>query len=63
MRRGWRPKGIGIFARKAAGLVLAVAGIALIVETLPTYLWLVLVGILFIWTGWLLFGVDRRRWI
>jgi len=63
MRRRWRFRGISLTVRKAAGLILGVAGIGLIVETLPTYLLLVLLGILFIFSGWMLFGVDRRRWI
>ncbi len=49
--------------RKIFGLILGVAGIALIVETLPTYLWLVILGLFFIWCGWLIYGVDRKRWI
>jgi membrane-bound ClpP family serine protease len=63
MRRGWRLYGLRLFIRKGAGLLLAVVGIALIVETMPTYLWLGLMGIALVWWGWMLFGVDRRRWI
>lgn len=63
MRRRWRIKGINRTARKAAGLILAVAGVGLIVETLPTYLLLIMLGLACIWCGWMLFGVDRRRWI
>ncbi len=63
MFRRWRYRGLGQVARKAAGLILAAAGVGLIVETLPTYLLLILLGLLFIFSGWMLFGVDRRRWI
>ena len=61
--RAWRFFGLRLLVRKVAGLVLAVAGIGLLVETLPTYLWLGLLGFVFIWCGWVLYGVDRRRWI
>ncbi len=63
MFRRWRYRGLGQVARKGAGLILAAAGVGLIVETLPTYLLLILLGLLFIFSGWMLFGVDRRRWI
>ncbi|HHX76845.1 MAG TPA: hypothetical protein GX697_00635 [Firmicutes bacterium] len=61
MRRlGWyRP---GLLTRKIVGLLLAVAGIALIVETLPTYVLLVGVGVFFIWGGWAVYARDQRRW-
>ncbi len=61
MRRlGWyRP---GLLTRKIVGLLMAVAGIALIIETLPTYVLLVGVGVVFIWSGWAVYARDRRRW-
>lgn len=63
MRRRWRLHGLQSAVRKGAGLLLAVVGIAIIVETMPTYLLLGVIGVALIWGGWMLFGVDRRRWI
>ncbi len=63
MRRIQPWKGLKLLCRKAVGLLLAVAGIALIIETLPTHLWLVLLGTFFIRLGWGLYGADRRRWL
>jgi hypothetical protein len=63
MGRRRRFRGVNLVVRKAAGLLLAAAGVGLIVETLPTYLLLLVLGILFVSGGWMLFGVDRRRWI
>lgn len=63
MGRRWRLYGLRLFVRKGAGLLLAVAGVGIIVETMPTYFWLGFMGITLIWWGWMLFGVDRRRWI
>ncbi|EEG77195.1 hypothetical protein [Dethiobacter alkaliphilus] len=45
--------------RKVAGLVLAVAGIAIVIDSLPTYLWILLLGFGLIWAGWLMFRVER----
>jgi glucose dehydrogenase len=45
--------------RKAAGLALAVAGIAVIINTLPGYLWILLLGFGLIWAGWLVFRAER----
>ncbi|NLM46883.1 MAG: hypothetical protein GX200_08795 [Firmicutes bacterium] len=45
--------------RKLAGLALAVAGIALVINTLPGYLWILLLGFGLIWAGWLVFRAER----
>ncbi|HOB35237.1 MAG TPA: hypothetical protein PKL39_05785 [Bacillota bacterium] len=43
--------------RKVAGIVLAVAGIALIVNNLPPFLWWVCLGTALVFAGWRLFTV------
>ncbi len=55
MLRWRRMKG---FVRKLTGLLLAAAGIGIIYETLPAYLWLILGGFFLIWFGWNLFQLD-----
>lgn len=41
--------------RKVAGVVVAVAGIAVLVETLPLVVWWCLLGVGLLLTGWKLF--------
>lgn len=55
MLRWRRMKGL---VRKLTGLLLAAAGIGIIYETLPAYLWLILGGGFLIWLGWSLFQLD-----
>ncbi|NLZ92793.1 MAG: hypothetical protein GX922_02055 [Firmicutes bacterium] len=45
--------------RKITGLALAVTGIAVVINTLPKYLWLLIVGFGLIWVGWILFRMER----
>jgi glucose dehydrogenase len=45
--------------RKFAGLALAVAGIAIVIDILPGYLWILLLGFGLIWAGWLVFRMER----
>lgn len=45
--------------RKLAGITLAVAGIAVVINTLPTYIWILLLGGGLIWAGWLVFCLER----
>ncbi|NLZ38146.1 MAG: hypothetical protein GX893_00875 [Firmicutes bacterium] len=45
--------------RKVTGLVFAVAGITIVINTLPKYLWLLVVGFGLIWVGWIIFRQER----
>lgn len=45
--------------RKFAGLALAVAGFAIVIDFLPGYIWILLLGFGLIWAGWLVFKVER----
>jgi glucose dehydrogenase len=45
--------------RKVAGLALAVAGIAIVIDSLPGFVWILLLGFGLIWAGWLMFQVER----
>ncbi|NMB42217.1 MAG: hypothetical protein GX996_09850 [Firmicutes bacterium] len=47
------------FLRKCGGVFVAVAGIALVVNTLPLYLWPLFLGFLLIWMGWRLYMVNH----
>ncbi len=55
MLRWRRMKG---FTRKIAGLILAAAGIGIVIDTLPSHLWFILLGIFLIWFGWNLYQLD-----
>ncbi|MEW5921145.1 MAG: hypothetical protein AB1796_09445 [Bacillota bacterium] len=46
------------FFQKSGGVIIAVAGLILIVKTLPLYLWPLLLGLLLIWLGWRLYAVN-----
>ncbi len=50
---------MSIFLRKGSGIVLAVAGTALVIRVLPLYLWPLALGALLIWGGWQLYIYDR----
>lgn len=54
-----RTFGVGALVRKVAGLALAVAGIAIVIDSLPGYVWILLSGFGLIWAGWLVFRVER----
>ena len=54
-----RTFGAGSLVRKVAGLALAVAGIAIVIDSLPGYLWILLLGFGLIWAGWLVFRMER----
>jgi len=45
--------------KKALGVGMAVAGIALIVKTLPVFLWPLLLGLVLVWLGWTLYAVNN----
>jgi len=45
--------------RRLLGLALAVAGIAIVANSLPGYVWIFLLGTGLIWFGWLLFRMER----
>lgn len=46
------------FLQKSGGIIIAVFGIALIVKTLPFYLFTLLLGLMLIWLGWRLYAVN-----
>ncbi|HOB29203.1 MAG: hypothetical protein WAQ32_05870 [Dethiobacteria bacterium] len=50
---------MGIILRKSGGIILAVAGAALVIRVIPFYLWPLLLGALLIWGGWQLYIYDR----
>lgn len=54
-----RTYGLMAMVRKFAGLALAVAGIAIVIDILPGYLWILLLGFGLIWAGWLVFRMER----
>jgi glucose dehydrogenase len=56
---GLRPYGVVALIRKVIGLALAVAGIAIVIDTLPGYIWIMLIGCGLIWAGWMVFRVER----
>jgi hypothetical protein len=45
--------------RKVLGLALAVAGIAIVVDFLPGYIWILLLGFALVWAGWWVFRLER----
>jgi len=45
--------------RRFIGLALAVAGIAIVIDSLPGYLWVLLLGFGLIWAGWAMFRMQR----
>jgi glucose dehydrogenase len=45
--------------RRVVGLALAVTGIAIVVNSLPGYIWVLLLGFGLIWGGWLVFRAER----
>lgn len=46
------------FLQKIGGVVLAAAGIALVINTLPLFLWPLLLGIFLIWMGWQFYALS-----
>jgi hypothetical protein len=54
-----RNYGFSALVRKIAGLALAVAGIAIVIDSLPGYLWILLLGFALIWGGWIVFRMER----
>ena len=52
----------GVLLRKSGGVVLAVAGAALVIRMIPLYLWPLFLGALLIWGGWQLYIYDRYSW-
>lgn len=46
-----RRRGMGI-AKKLLGLLMAVAGLLMVVKTLPVWLWFAVLGCGLIWLGW-----------
>ncbi|MDW7651041.1 MAG: hypothetical protein SCM57_06885, partial [Bacillota bacterium] len=51
--------GLISIVRKVAGLALAVAGIAIVIDSLPGYVWILLLGFGLVWAGWLMFRMER----
>jgi len=45
--------------RRLLGLSLAVAGIAIVANSLPGYVWFFLLGVGLIWIGWVVFRLER----
>lgn len=45
--------------RRLAGISLAVAGIAVVINTMPAYIWILLLGGGLIWAGWMVFCLER----
>jgi hypothetical protein len=54
-----RPYGVRSLLRKIVGLALAVAGIAIVIDSLPGYIWILLLGGGLIWAGWSVFRMER----
>jgi hypothetical protein len=54
-----RPYGVRALFRKVIGLALAVAGIAIVIDSLPGYIWILLLGGALIWAGWSVFRMER----
>lgn len=48
----------GTILRKSGGVVLAVAGAAMVIRVIPLYLWPLLLGAFLIWGGWQLYTYD-----
>jgi|LFRM01.1.fsa_nt_gb hypothetical protein len=48
--------------RRIGGVILGVAGVALVVRVLPLYLWPLVLGVVLIWAGWQLYIYDRSYW-
>jgi sterol desaturase/sphingolipid hydroxylase (fatty acid hydroxylase superfamily) len=60
----WRDYHMGVrrmqmLFRKSGGVLLAVAGMILVVKVLPLYLWPLALGAVLIWVGWQLYIYDR----
>ncbi|HHT45836.1 MAG TPA: hypothetical protein GX004_00895 [Firmicutes bacterium] len=53
-----RKRRLSMFIQKCSGIVIAVTGITLIVNTLPFYLWPLLLGCFLVWMGWHLYAVK-----
>lgn len=45
--------------RRVLGLVLAVAGIAIVVNSLPGFVWVLIFGCSLIWAGWVMYRMER----
>ena len=54
-----RNSGATSLFRKIAGLALAVAGIAIVIDSLPTFVWILILGFGLIWAGWVMFRMER----
>lgn len=54
-----RPYGVMALLRKLVGLSLAVAGIAIVINNLPGYIWILLLGCGLVWGGWMMFRLER----
>ncbi len=54
-----RPYRVLVLVRKAVGLALAVAGIAVVVDYLPGYIWVLLLGFALVWAGWWIFRLEK----
>lgn len=54
-----RPYRVVALLRKVLGLALAVAGIAIVVDFLPGYIWILLLGFALVWAGWWVFRLER----
>ncbi|MGI6318932.1 MAG: hypothetical protein GX263_05050 [Firmicutes bacterium] len=50
-----RRRRLSLFLIKCSGVLIAVIGITLIVNTLPLFLWPFLLGCFLIWMGWRLY--------
>jgi hypothetical protein len=50
---------VSTLVRKIAGLALAVSGIGIVINNLPRYIWILLLGFGLIWAGWLVFKKER----
>jgi thiol:disulfide interchange protein len=45
--------------KKILGIIFAVAGLFIVVEVIPSQIWVGLLGIAMIWFGWLLFKLSK----
>lgn len=54
-----RPQGVLLLLRKVFGVVLAVAGFTIVVDSLPGYIWILLLGFALVWAGWSVFRLER----
>lgn len=56
--RGWGKVG-HLNTRKILGIASAVSGLAVLIITLPSWVWMLAMGGFLIWSGWMLFINNR----